>query len=669
MVPCHGMPTTGARLRIRCRLCRARLCRLTLMKPRRPQPVSPPETSSPVQSFHLRFVIGAGLVLLVVHALATWFFVSPLWGASVYAFFPSWVGFGSMALLLGCFVWGGRLLDALRLPERARSLPGNRWLLGAVLSVVGFTIFWSFRIRHLLLGDGLVLSQNISMPQAFHPLEPVGILFQQNWYLLANHWFRAPGASERDVAWQAIAMGSALCGVLFVLVAVWIVRSLLAATTEPGSNKTFIATAALLLLLASGYIQLFFGYVETYPLLLVAMAYYVGCVLSYLEGRGTLLAVLLSCTAALSIHLSAAALLPSFLYVVIVAIRRRHERAPWGDLLAGLVATVLLLTVLSNVGHGFDLPKTLLATIGRIASGESDAPHYATSGAHVLDMANEQILIGPLGLVLVALGLVGHRAARGPHAIRWFMWVLVIPYLVVVARNWDLLAPTGFVFTVAGLYFLLERIQEPRVRSLALVIVVAVSLFHTAPWIALNASEARGVARFATLPLGGGRTESTLGCWEFRQARYAEAEKWLNRSLRSNAANPRAYYWIGRVFVATGRIDQAATAFERARELRPDVVSFRLAWINTLVRLRLLAPALQEATYLATSDPSQPRRWALLGLILLESGRFQNAVEAFQRARILDPGEQSYERLIAMARRAGPDLGIMTRDLDALTGL
>ncbi len=648
------------------------------MRARRPAPDRSSQTPS-VRGVHVRFLIGAGFLLLTIDALAAWVFVSPLWGASHYAFFPPWVGLLSMALFLMLLIAGGRILDRLHPPARARNLLANPWLQAAVVSVIGFALFWSFRIRHLLLGDGLVLAQNISMPQAFHPLEPVGIFFQQNWYAFASHWFRAPGTAERDVAWRTIAMGSALCGVLFALIAAWIVRNLFAATTEQASNQSFIPTAALLLLLSQGFIQLFFGYVETYPLLLVAMAYYVGCVVSYLQGRGTLLAVLLSCLAALSVHLSAAALLPSLLFVVIVAIRRRPNHSPWGELLAGFVAAVLLLTVLSTVGHGFDLSKTLLATVGRIATGESDAPGFATSRIHALDILNEQILIGPLGLFLLILGLVGRRAARGPEAFRWFMWALVIPYVVVVAvagdsnlgyaRNWDLLAPVGFVFTVAGLYFLLEQAREPRTRRLALGLAVAVSLFHTVPWIALNATEARGVARFATLPLGGGRTESTLGCWEFRQGRYAEAEEWLNRSLRANAANPRAYYWIGRVFVATGRIDQAASAFERARQLRPDVASFRLAWINTLVRLHLLDAALQEATYLVTTQPSQPRRWGLMGLVLLESGRPRDAVEAFQRARILDPDERSYERLVGTAEGAKAPVMTSTADLDALTGL
>jgi tetratricopeptide (TPR) repeat protein len=409
------------------------------------------------------------------------------------------------------------------------------------------------------------------------------------------------------------------------------------------------------------------------------MAYYAWCALSYLNGRGPLLPVILSCLIAMAIHLSAAALLPSLVFVIGVGFRQPGRRSFWGEVLAGGLAAAVALTLLSQLGGGYDLPKTLLATVGRIASPDSDAPGYIASRTHTLDVINEQLLIGPLGLMLIAAGLAGLKTSGGHLGVRLFLMALVLPYLAVsliagdsnlgYARNWDLLAPTGFVFIMAGLFLLLEQVRKPALRNATLALAIALSLFHTAPWIAVNASLDRGLARFATLPLGGGRTESTLGLWHFRQANYSEAEHWLDRSIRANPSNPRAHYWVGRVYSATGRIDAAAAAFERARDIRPDVVTFRLAWINSLVRLGLLEPALQEASYLAKTDPSNSRRWALLGAILLELGRGSEALEAFQRARILDLEEKSYERLTQMAHSPPIGLRIPRQDLDALTGM
>lgn len=622
--------------------------------------------------------------MLLFHSAGSRWLVSTLWGTHAYAFFPLWVlllALGAVALTWVAISKRRWERDKDRLApwvERLTRAPRSTVLRPPILFACALLVFWLFRAKHLLLGDGLVLSRNILMPQPFHPLEPLATFIQQIWCSWAVAWFRGAGLAERDVAWQALALGSAVSGALFVVVADAIVRRLHDAARIPHTEVT-ATNLPLLLLLAQGYTQIFFGYVENYALLVLAMAYYAWCALSYLSGRGPLLQVILSCLIAMCVHLSAAALLPSLAFVIAVGYRQRGERGFWSEIVAGGLAVAMILTLLSKLGGGYDLTRTLLATVGRIAAPDSDAPGYIGSGAHALDVVNEQLLIGPLGLFLLAGGLLGLRWSRGRLPVRLFLLALAAPYVAIsllagdsnlgYARNWDLLASAGFVFTLAGLFFLLEQSRTPRFRHATLVLAVALSIFHTAPWIAVNASLDRGLARFALLPLGAGRTESTLGCWHFRQANYAEAERWLDRSIAVNPANPRAYYWAGRVYSATGRIDAAATAFERARELRPDLPSFRLAWINSLVRLGLLEPALQEASYLVRTDPSNPRRWALLGAILLELGRGPGALEAFQRARILEPEDKSYERLARMLEAPRLDVRVPREDLDALTGM
>jgi len=112
-------------------------------------------------------------------------------------------------------------------------------------------------------------------------------------------------------------------------------------------------------------------------------------------------------------------------------------------------------------------------------------------------------------------------------------------------------------------------------------------------------------------------------------------------------------------------------------EKQPDPAAFKricshfvqASGIPTIERLGLLEPALQEATYLVRTDPSNPRRWALLGAILLELRRGPGALEAFQRARILEPEDRSYERLTRMVDSPRVGLRVPRADLDALTGM
>ena len=80
----------------------------------------------------------------------------------------------------------------------------------------------------------------------------------------------------------------------------------------------------------------------------------------------------------------------------------------------------------------------------------------------------------------------------------------------VLARNWDLLAPAGIVFTVAGLFLFIQ--SKPRASEMrsTLQIALLISVFHTVPWVLTNASFDRGLNRFSALPLSLGRVESTL---------------------------------------------------------------------------------------------------------------------------------------------------------------
>jgi tetratricopeptide (TPR) repeat protein len=489
---------------------------------------------------------------------------------------------------------------------------------------------------------------------------------------------RGGGGAEADAAWQALALGSAVAGALFVVIVDGIVHQLHhAARVSEAENPALLLP--LLVVLAQGYVQVFFGYVENYALLVLALAYYVRCALSYLNGRGSLPAVVFSGLVALCVHLSAAVLLPSLAFVVGVGFQRRLWRSFWSELAAGGLAVTVVLGLLSQLGLGYDLARTLLATIGRVATLEGDGPGTIGSGAHALNVLNEQILLGPIGLAMVGAGLVGVRGSRGHAGVRRFLLALAAPSLVVAliagdsnlgyARNWDLLAPTGFVFALTGVFLLLEQAGTARLRNAALALGLALSLFHTAPWIAVNASRDRGVARFATLPLGGGRTESTLGCWFFRQGNYPEAERWLDRAIAVNPRNPRAHYWAGRLYSSTGRIEDAAAAFDRAHQIRPDVVSFRLAWINSQVRLGRLEPALRESDELVRSDGSNRGGGALLGAVLGELGRSDAARGALERASLLEPGEARTERLARMLGPDGSSLRIPREDLDALTGM
>src|SRR6185436_10377018 len=78
-------------------------------------------------------------------------------------------------------------------------------------------------------------------------------------------------------------------------------------------------------LVAQGYLQLYFGYVENYTFLALALAAYALTALRALDGRAPLLAPAACLVLALALHLSAAVVVPSF--IVLDACRLLSPRA------------------------------------------------------------------------------------------------------------------------------------------------------------------------------------------------------------------------------------------------------------------------------------------------------------------------------------------------------
>jgi len=601
-------------------------------------------------------VVVAAIAVLTValHLIAVAGPTGALWGLHQYAFLPRpMLGFGLAALLVGLAV-------ALRLPAPAARgdpdvptpLPGRAVMRALIVPAAGglsFALFWALRIRHRFLGDAMVLVQDIPQPGGVHALEPVAMALQRHLYSATRAWFEQPGRTAGDVAHLTTALGSAIAGVLFVFTAIEISRQLVLSVADRAPPQPVAPARDLrvalgaLVLLAQGYVQLFFGYVENYTFLALAIAYYVATALAFLNGRGGLLPVVLASSVATCLHLSAAALAPSLGVLLLIGLATPELRTL---VRRDLVPTIVLLgamgLLLASMGNGYDLMAHLTATIRTIAAGDSWTGPYLFTPAHLRDMANLQLLIGPIGLAALVLLMPGLRRHSANRRVRAFLLALAGTYAVVAviagdsnlgyARNWDLLAPAGIPFTVAALFLLLEQIRNPVQLQRALAVAGLVSVFHTASWVALNASLERSLERFKTLPLGGGRTESTVGYWYVCQGRPDLAEPWLHLALRENPSNARARMWLGHACMMSGRPQEAAAQFRLAVDQRPDVPLFRLSLINCLVLARESAAALSQARLLVRAEPTAARGWAVLGTVLLTLGQSTEAHDAFERA-------------------------------------
>ena len=600
-------------------------------------------------------------IVVAAHALGA-SHPAALWGANLYRFLPA------PALVTACVLFAAVMALALLRParlERAnRMAPAWTGRLGMPLAMIAtFTACWCFREGHTLLGDGNPLVHDLPAGQRFHPHEPVTYLIHHVFYRLASGLFRGlPDPTE--VARATVALSSALAGALFVPVAWGIARELATIagrSSDDTAEEAPITPLVFLVLIAQGYVQLFFGYVENYTFNTLVQGIYLWTALRHLRGAAPLALPGAALALNVSLDLSAVMLAPSFLVLVVRAAITPGARVRAARDLAIVALTAIALTrLMAWVEPGYDMAAAAAGVVTQalFARGaHADALAYMFSFVHVRDFLNEQMLIGPVAAFLLVTGLVGALLARvritgaavfvalaglASLAGAWVTTDLALGY----PRDWDLFAPSALAFTVAGLFLALASPWRAVPLRRNLVLLGCVGLFHTVPWIAVNTSFERSFARFQTLPLGLGRMQAVVGSTYLARGDTTRAITWFERSLDEYPWNNVAAYSLGRIAARQDYYEFAARAFWVAVRARPDKDLYRLALVDAIVRGGG-RPAMARAQLdtLLTHDPTEAVYWAAAGIVRLGTGEPDSARAAFERARRLAPGDTSLNGL------------------------
>lgn len=572
-------------------------------------------------------------------------------------------------------------------PWRSLS-PDGRWpALGRVLAALGvlgsLACFWLFRAGHTLWGDGRPLTQHVPAGERFHPLEPLTALLQHYVYVLGRPLFQSRWVPIEDVARDAIGLGSAVAGALFVPVA-WLLAESFSTRHRPAESAGAargafgIVPLGFLVLVAQGYVQLFFGYVENYTYYTLALGIYLLAAHRFIVGRAPLLLPAMALVFAIALHLSAVSMLPSF---VVLAVAGLGERARRGAALRDLAVCGVVFAAAAGAGSlfdsGYDLGRTLGGVLGGLWTDIMVTQRaYFGSAIHVRDFLNEQLLIGPLGLFLfMPLGMASLLSpARRDPGVQFSLatgagylgasWIAGDSNLG-YSRNWDLLAPAGLVFATAGLHLVLRAGWKLTDLRRWLLFAATVSLLHTVPWIAMNTSFNYSFERLKALPLGLGRTEATVGTWHFILGEEDEATRWFERSLDAYPRNFIAAYYLGEIAMDRGDYAAAAAHYAPGVQARPHNHIFRARLAEALMRSGRPELAIPHLDTLAAEDPRNARFACAQGIAWLELGRPDSAAPHLSRALALAPGDTG---MVALVRRLRVN-GDRRRALEAWAGL
>ncbi|HYQ87987.1 MAG TPA: tetratricopeptide repeat protein [Bacteroidota bacterium] len=488
-------------------------------------------------------------LLAVIHLLALFFPSALNWGFHFLAFLPPFVALlYVLAAVAGCF--GALSGRAERWVASASDFLMKRPLQSLSLILTLFVVSAAaFRISAPLLGDSFYLVRNYS-----ESLRGVAPLYARN-EPLATYYFalllNARHVSTFGGFMTTFFVADLLLGIGFIVNAFVVLRKVL--------SDSRCQLLALLLVLVVPYMQVFFGYVETYSVVLFTLSLYIlACVLN-LKGKAPFPLVPLSFLLLALVHYLSILTLPSLLYVAYREYRHRGLR----PLLIGFGGAAAVFLALL-VGVNFDVSQfssavphhhyLSISTPQDAADAESQA-YTLISPFHAVDLANYLVLMSPgVFLLLIFAAVRDKLSVPGSPVQRLlllaaapvFSFLLIVKFDLGAAKDWDVFAPYFFLpALLAGISFL-DRPQPASMKIASLVIVI--SALNSLVYVDLNSTKEASIRRY--LSLSDPRTFSHLSQYAFSlhlsqyyhqvQNRPGAVDVW-KRFIASDPSDGRGY--------------------------------------------------------------------------------------------------------------------------------
>jgi tetratricopeptide (TPR) repeat protein len=593
-------------------------------------------------------------LVIIVHLVASFFPQSRVWGISQLHYFP--LGFRLILCAAGLIILIPRVNEILvgfltpvftLMSKRLERI--NRLLKYSVVSVLSLSVFWLLKAATPLLGDGYLRAGQLKLGKFLEITEPLDFYF----HLLVYRWLGLDSYSAYAVT-SCIA-GGAFVFLLFLLCDLW---------DEEGKEKLLVFSV----LATMGSIQLFFGYVESYSLMYVLLMAYVLSGLRFLRGDGDFLWPCLFLLLAGGFHLAAFFALPSLFFLAFAKVRKnpRDSARGFGFARGMYLSGVIFLAV---VGFYFLKMFVLKQPPGSVLIypfGGGENVYSFFSWDHLSDFLNEQLLISPVGGLLLVGFLIFLRQSVDlkDNMVKFLFWLTLcfIAFALFVdpklgyARDWDLFAFTGLGLTLLSAYLLLGLIRMENKRGLgriALALVITGSI-STLPWLLVNASEHRAVARFEHLlkmdPDRAAHGYEILACYFRDKGDHEEALALWKKAIEAKPL-PRYFGSLGNAYRKVGNLEKAVEAYYRSLEAGSDMSSMPGVYNNlgnTLSRMGRYDEAASNMKKAIELRPDKVEYYFNLGNILGLAERYEEAAPYFEATIKLEPGNVRAYKLLGI---------------------
>jgi tetratricopeptide (TPR) repeat protein len=412
-----------------------------------------------------------------------------------------------------------------------------KWL---AVSVAAMILFWLFRLPAVLLGDGPSIAINIGSDSVFFKWTELGATCA---VYLISRVLPLTGVELGEMSYRLLSVLSGGLTIFFFF-----------AMAEEIGRTAGEKLSCLLFLSIGGWLLLFFGYVENYPVLWPCVAAYIFYALRYLTAKGSILPPVLVLLVAVFLHLQMLFFVISLLPLILAGgwgrnLYRRHRRTIMASTaILGLGGAIIFLRLYHN-------SMTFHLIIIPLWNGRAPDPQYTLfSPAHLLDMLNLLVMVCPL-LPVLALTALMHRNGDKPDRIDHFFLAFAVggmAFLTLIeprlgmGRDWDL-----FALSILGLWlYLVHRnanfsVQHyfPQLATAGIIVML--------PFFAANLAYQPSLDRYKallSLDTPRSRTGITLLRNMLKQAGDTATADSLEQALKSSfpayAGVPRAYQLI-----------------------------------------------------------------------------------------------------------------------------
>ena len=606
-----------------------------------------------------KVVLLACAVVISIHAVASFFPKERLWGVNQLAyvsFVPRWIIIISAFLILVPRV-NGVVYDVLAgffsLAERSLKRI-NRHYGYIFLSLGSILLFWFFRAKTYLLGDGQLRGAEIVAGRKFSVTEPLDFYL----HALVYRFLKL----DEYLVYSLI---SCLAGALFVFLVLLL--------SHPLGKESKERVFAFVILVSMGSVQLFFGYIESYSLVYAGMIAYFLLSFLYLKGRCGLFFPSLALLTSISLHLSAVYLLPSLIYLHLANSPKEKKQFSFKKILNVSFIVLLVGVGLIILSDKNPHPASVTTYLMPLTGNES-ASYSLFSGAHLVDVINEQLLLSPAGIVLFTIVIIfSGKINFKDQVVTFFMIVTLFSFMFAFltdpelgyARDWDLFSSTGLGYTLLGIYLGIIYFRQAKFKRLNYIVLALAftSLFSTLPWIYVNAQEDKAVQRFKTLLDAdverSGYGHEILGrYYRDRGLARKEMEEW--KKALSMAENARYAGNLGRSYWILGRYQEAAAMFEKTIQLNPRSAKNHYNLAIVLVQLGKQEEAKKHYQMAIDKDPNFLEAYTGLGALLGEMADYEQALKVLKSGIQVNPDyfPLYYNIAIAYSRIGKPEDGI-----------